>query len=119
MARPPKGTELRSTQFVLRQLASPFRQRILAVLYFEKGPLTHTEVARRLGVSDDSSVNFHLHRLTGGLVANYVQKTPQGLRSLYAITEDGVAWMRRLGLNKRDSLEALLEPSDELAPRSW
>jgi predicted ArsR family transcriptional regulator len=113
---PPPGAELRGIQFTIAALDNPIRLRILAVLFQERGPMTFTEVARRLGVADDSSISFHLNRLTGPvLVTNYLQKTPGGIRSIYTISEEGVRWMKALGLTQRDVLKALLDPSFENA----
>jgi DNA-binding transcriptional ArsR family regulator len=106
----PPGAKMRGIQFTIAALDNPLRQRILAVLLKERGPLTFTEVARHLGVADDSSVSFHLNRLTGPLlVSNYLQKTPRGIRSIYEITEEGVLWMKRLGLTRPEVLSALLD----------
>ena len=105
---------MRGIQYSLAALDNPLRQRILAVLFKERGPLTFTEVARRLGVAEDSSVSFHLNRLTGPmLVSNYLQRTPGGIRSIYEITDEGLLWMRKVGLTKREVLKALLDPSSE------
>jgi len=72
--------------------------------------MTFTEVARRLGVADDSSVSFHLNRLTGPLlVSNYLQRTPGGIRSIYEITDEGVLWMKKLELTEPEVLTALLD----------
>ena len=115
-APPPPGATLRGIQYTVAALDNPLRQRILAVLLDERGPMTFTEVARRLKMADDSSVSFHLNRLTGPmLVTNYIQKTPEGIRSIYSISDEGVRWMERLGLSKREVLRALLDPSTENA----
>ncbi|HKZ58814.1 MAG TPA: winged helix-turn-helix domain-containing protein [Candidatus Thermoplasmatota archaeon] len=93
---------------------NPFRQRILAVLFQEQRPMTFTEVARRLGVADDSSVSFHLNRLTGPLlVSNYLQRTPGGIRSIYEITDEGVLWMKKLELTEPEVLKALLDSAPD------
>lgn len=112
----PPGTKLRGIQYTIAALDNPIRLRILAVLFQERGPMTFTEVARRLGVADDSSVSFHLNRLTGPmLVTNYLQKTPGGIRSIYTISDEGVRWMKALGLTQRGVLKGLLDPAAEAA----
>jgi DNA-binding transcriptional ArsR family regulator len=103
------GSDLRETQFVLSTLANPLRQRILAVLLEAGKPLSFTEVAQRIGAAEDSSVSFHLRRLTGpGLVDNFLERTPGGIRSIYLITAKGREWMERLTLSDPQSLQGLL-----------
>ena len=112
----PPGAELQAIQYTIAALDNPLRQRILAVLFQQRGPMTFTEVARRLEVADDSSVSFHLNRLTGPmLVTNYLQRTPGGIRSNYTISDEGVRWMKAMGLTRRDVLKSLLDPSADRA----
>jgi DNA-binding IclR family transcriptional regulator len=106
---PPKA-EVRATQFVIRAIDHPLRQRILALLYREKRKLAYNEIAELLGAKDNSLIARHLKVLVGAaLVGNHLERGEGRLRSLYFLSESGAAWLRKVDLASPARAKILLE----------
>jgi len=105
---PPKAAVLAAQQ-AIGALDHPVRQRILALLYRDRGELAYSQVAEALGLEDTSAIAHHLKVLVGAaLVGNHLRRVDGRIKSLYFISDSGVDWFDRVDLGSPERVRVLL-----------
>lgn len=105
---PPKAAVLAAQQ-AIGALDHPVRQRILALLYRDRGEHAYSQIAQGLGLSDTSAIAHHLKVLVGAaLVGNHLRRVDGRISSLYFISDAGIDWFERAKLGDPERVQVLL-----------
>jgi predicted ArsR family transcriptional regulator len=109
MSKVPPKAAVKAAQQAIRALDHPVRQRILVLLYREQGKLAYDDIAKGLGISDNSAIAHHLKILVGAALAgNQLERVGGRIRSLYFISDAGAAWLGKAGLDAPERVKVLL-----------
>jgi len=104
----PKAA-VKAAQHAIRALDHPVRQRILVLLYRERRKLAYGDIAKSLGIADTSAIAHHLKVLVGAALAgNQLERVDGRIHSLYFISDAGVAWLGKAGLDVPERVNVLL-----------
>jgi predicted ArsR family transcriptional regulator len=109
MSKVPPKAAVKAAQQAIRALDHPVRQRILVLLYRERQKLAYRDIAKGLFISDTSAIAHHLKVLVGAaLVGNQLERMDGRIHSLYFISDSGIAWLAKAGLDAPERMKVIL-----------